>query len=204
MVRKDQKEIKFVERQDPYHPYCTNWPMSEEEKNNTDIIKDFMGIFSNGASKEYCDKVINRFDYLQEMGGEGRGGIRSRKAEGVLPTEKENDTYFLGGTGGDHLPLGEEDVVLMDYDMLLLREFNEITWNCYEKLAEKYGMLKSLALHKMSSGVRIQKYKPSQGYHVWHCDNGSWMNGRRMLVVTLYLNTVKEGGETEFLYQQKS
>jgi len=31
MVRKDQKEIKFVERQDPDHPYCTNWPMSEEE-----------------------------------------------------------------------------------------------------------------------------------------------------------------------------
>ena len=28
---KDKKPIKFVERQDPDHPYCTNWPMSEKE-----------------------------------------------------------------------------------------------------------------------------------------------------------------------------
>ena len=29
---KDKKPIKFVKRQVPEHPYCTNWPMSEEEK----------------------------------------------------------------------------------------------------------------------------------------------------------------------------
>jgi len=39
MVRKDQKEIKFVERQDPDHPYCTNWPMSEEEKEEKMVRK---------------------------------------------------------------------------------------------------------------------------------------------------------------------
>ena len=30
MDHKDKKPIKFVKRQDPEHPYCTNWPMSEE------------------------------------------------------------------------------------------------------------------------------------------------------------------------------
>jgi hypothetical protein len=167
----------------------------------TDIIKDFMGIFPNAASKEYCDKVINRFDYLQETGGEGRGIIRSRKEEGALPRDKENDTYFLGGTEGDHLPLEKKDIVLMNKDMSLLQEFNEITWNCYEKFAEKYGELKSIALHKISSSIRIQKYKPSQGYHVWHSEAGNMISSSRMLVVTLYLNTVEEGGETEFLSQ---
>ncbi len=38
---------------------------------------------------------------------------------------------------------------------------------------------------------------------MWHSDADGWMNGRRIIVVTLYLNTVEEGGETEFLYQQK-
>jgi len=38
MVREDQKEIKFVERQDPDHPYCTNWPMSMEEENEEEYV----------------------------------------------------------------------------------------------------------------------------------------------------------------------
>ena len=29
---KDKKPIKFVKRQVPEHPYCTNWPMSEKEE----------------------------------------------------------------------------------------------------------------------------------------------------------------------------
>ena len=38
---------------------------------------------------------------------------------------------------------------------------------------------------------------------MWHCDDDGMLTSRRMLVVTLYLNTVEEGGETEFLYQHK-
>jgi len=37
MVRKDQKEIKFIKRQDSEHPYCTNWPMTNEEMNEIEI-----------------------------------------------------------------------------------------------------------------------------------------------------------------------
>ena len=48
---------------------------------------------------------------------------------------------------------------------------------------------------------KIHKVGKTEGYHVWHCDAGDIDNSRRMLVVTLYLNTVEEGGETEFLYQ---
>ena len=49
--------------------------------------------------------------------------------------------------------------------------------------------------------LKLQKYKPTQGYHAWHCDAGGIGNSRRMMVNTLYLNTVEKGGETEFLYQ---
>jgi len=31
MDNTNKKPIKFIKRQDPEHPYCTNWPMSEEE-----------------------------------------------------------------------------------------------------------------------------------------------------------------------------
>ena len=154
---KDKKPIKFVKRQVPEHPYCTNWPMSEEKNN-----KDFIGIFPNAASKEYCEKVIARFEYIRESqsawGNTGRQKIWSRQeAENGIPkTLKEDDTYFLGDSPGDVLPLEEE---VMSTDMPLLKEFSELSFNCYKLYAEKYGILTTLSPHKMSIAVKIQKTK---------------------------------------------
>ena len=81
MVRKDQKEIKFVERQDPDHPYCTNWPMSEgekEEKMTRKVLKEVM--FEEENEIEMCascgketkykkgDDVTHRHDYIEGAG----------------------------------------------------------------------------------------------------------------------------------------
>jgi hypothetical protein len=30
------------------------------------LIKDFMGVFPNAASKEYCEKIIKRYEYIQK------------------------------------------------------------------------------------------------------------------------------------------
>ena len=52
--------------------------------------------------------------------------------------------------------------------------------------------------------VKIQKTIPSEGYHLWHVEHnpGREME-KRVLVYSIYLNTVEEGGETEFLYQSQ-
>ena len=188
---KDKKPIKFVKRQVPEHPYCTNWPMSEKEKNNSN--QDFIGIFPNAVSKEYCENVIDHFDWVQKTRGYGRGNITTRQElDEVLTVDKESDMYFLEN---------EPDLIVLEDNTVILQEFNETTWKCYARLREKYGFLESLTMHRMSYSVKIQKYKPSQGYHVWHCDADNMITSRRMMVSTLYLNTVKEGGETEFLHQ---
>ena len=64
MVRKDQKEIKFVKRQDPEHPYCTNWPMKNEEMNEIEIC------VSCGKETKYKkgDNVTYRQDYIEGAG----------------------------------------------------------------------------------------------------------------------------------------
>ena len=50
--------------------------------------------------------------------------------------------------------------------------------------------------------LKIQKTYPTEGYHVWHVEHGSgYKNEPRALVYSIYLNDVKEGGETEFLHQ---
>lgn len=50
--------------------------------------------------------------------------------------------------------------------------------------------------------IKIQKTLPTEGYHVWHLEHGQTMDSAfRALVFSVYLNDVKEGGETEFLNQ---
>jgi hypothetical protein len=50
-------------------------------------------------------------------------------------------------------------------------------------------------------GMSVQRNGPKEAYHIWHIENNSISAGNRVAVYMLYLNTVKEGGETEFLYQ---
>ena len=63
MVRKNQKENKFVKRQDSEHPYCTNWPMNKEE-NEIEIC------VSCGAETSYKkgEEVTFRYGYIEGAG----------------------------------------------------------------------------------------------------------------------------------------
>lgn len=49
--------------------------------------------------------------------------------------------------------------------------------------------------------MKIQKTLPSEGYHVWHFESDTIDHASRIITWGLYLNTVEQGGETEFLYQ---
>jgi hypothetical protein len=56
--------------------------------------------------------------------------------------------------------------------------------------------------------INLQKYlKASGGYHHWHSEvypqNASCETLHRVLLFQFYLNDVADGGETEFLYQQR-
>ena len=54
-----------------------------------------------------------------------------------------------------------------------------------------------------TSGITIlQKTSPCEGYHSFHCENMGWTDNARAIAWMIYLNDV-EGGETEWLYQQK-
>ena len=78
---KNKKPIKFVKRQVPEHPYCTNWPMSEgekEEKMTRKVLKEVMFEEENeieicvscGAETSYKkgDDVTFRYGYIDGAG----------------------------------------------------------------------------------------------------------------------------------------
>ena len=59
------------------------------------------------------------------------------------------------------------------------------------------------AAWKIIERVNIQRYLPTQGYHVFHFERGDGLStSARHLTFMTYLNTVKDRGETEFYHQK--
>lgn len=151
---------------------------------------NFIGIFPNALSKQFCDTAINHYEFLSS-----RDKVWSRqKSDGVETYLKDSEQCFL---------TDEQDPELVEIGSRIMKEFSSITYQCFKKYVEKYGQLTTVAKVGLSYGVKIQKTVPAGGYHVWHCEAESRDSSTRLLAVQLYLNDVEEGGETEFLYQSK-
>lgn len=149
-------------------------------------IPNFIEVYNNVFTPEYCNKVIEYFDVADQHGFT----IDRQLHEGVSNMDKEDLVIYL-----PHLPMYHTDKELMI-------EFNRVFWGeCYKKYAEKYSILSTLAPHN-SYTMKIQKTQPGQGYHIWHCEADDKGRSARLLTWTVYLNDEFEAGETEFLYQQ--
>ena len=73
--------------------------------------------------------------------------------------------------------------------------------NCLVRYSNEYPYIKGS--NYISANVNLQKTSPTEGYHAFHSENHAWLAVDRTLAWMVYLNTVPEGGETEWLYQKK-
>jgi prolyl 4-hydroxylase len=54
---------------------------------------------------------------------------------------------------------------------------------------------------RLDTSFNMQRYEPGEGFYGWHCERAGLTNSNRVLAWMIYLNTVNEGGETQFYYQ---
>jgi len=155
-------------------------------KEKTVNINNFIGVYDNYITKEECDKAINIFE-TQNKFNQTVNRIGSEK---VSVLKKQDQQYFASGYNID---VWWENLkpMIFNYDM---------TWRHYLEntgAATAYGMESDDFKY---TNLKIQKTLPTEGYHLWHVEHDKkFEDSKRAFVFSIYLNDVKEGGETEFL-----
>ena len=76
-----------------------------------------------------------------------------------------------------------------------------------EKAQDDYTTRHLTAMQKMDAfriapPFNMQRYLPGEGFSSWHCERAGLKHSSRILVWMVYLNSLTDRGETEFLYQQ--
>lgn len=146
-------------------------------------IKDFVAVYKNAFSKEYCENVIVHFEKNLQN---GYGINRQQENRNVSKTSVDDTAIFCSTSK------------ILDADFH--SHFNTTFWNdLYPKYSENFSALLDSGLHTIYEN-KLQKIKVGQGYHVWHYESDKRESSGRLLTYILYLNNVEEGGETEFLY----
>lgn len=156
-------------------------------------IEDFVGVFDGFVSDAQCDNLL---DFYEWSNANNRSWTR-QGSEGVSSNVKADTSC-----GFQYDPSTDMTLTWPNIGRYI-REFNDAFWNeCYPIYLERYGTLKDAEKHGIVT-YKVQRTLPSQGYHVWHCENLSRTFSTRIAAYILYLNDVEEGGETEFLYLGK-
>jgi hypothetical protein len=156
--------------------------------NEEDTLKgqysDFIGIYENACSPEFCRDIIQTFDYYHNMNA-------------VYCEDGQFSTSVAGRFDW------AMDLANMSSSMngMPERDLNDILVDCLEEYVHVFGHLKAQKFYTTTQ--KVQKTPAGGGYHVWHDENTCIAHSHRAMVWMVYLNDQFEGGETEFLYYKR-
>ena len=158
-----------------------------------DISEDFIGRFDNAFSPDFCQQAIEYFDRMEEL-----GFGRSRQIIENVPAHLKDTIAFNTSRAVSH---GINDIGIIGVPAIQ-DHFLAVTWACYQIYQTRYSALQTQHPQGIYE-LKIQKTLIGGGFHVWHWEQEGRKDCSRLMNVQLFLNDVKEGGETEFLYLNK-
>ena len=129
---------------------------------------------------ELCDEIIDYFEFAQ---GQNPSTISVGNVEYNGATNRKDKSLFLDEINS------RLNSAVNGYLNSAAKEYCDI----YNTLYLDGSIIKS-------TKSKLQKTEIGGGFHTWHCEDSSLGVSNRILVWTIYLNDVEEGGETEFLY----
>lgn len=153
------------------------------------VHNNFIGVYDNFFSEVSCDSLINFFEHSIQT-----NRVWGRNNQSLNLQVKDFSTLAT--------PLEPIELTLTNFPMKgVIEEFNKVFWDeCYKIYCSEYEILNQYEKHTVRD-YKLQKTKPSGGYHIWHSEGAGPLISKRFATYILYLNDVDAGGETEFLYQ---
>ncbi len=136
--------------------------------------KDFIGVYENAIPKDICNQIIDVAN---------SNSLKQRSEDQISSLIKDSSLF------------------LEDVNEELVKKLEDVFVNkVFPLYKHKYPIYHSLGPQYISEW-KVQKTLPTEGFNIFHCESGDWGSKDRVAVYTIYLNDIKEGGETEFLYQ---
>ena len=169
-------------------------------------LSEFVGLFSDVLTKEECQIIIDFFEenISRTTPGFTSGGMNEKAKESIdlqlLPTpgERAVSTGYTWAINPDrHI------WILETLRQRLLNACGDYLENMLFNLRQDNPNHSMLPNNPINGAVhftsfQIQKYpKGSVGYPAIHTENDSILFKNRLLAPIIYLNDIKEGGETE-------
>ena len=153
-------------------------------------LKDTIGVFDNVLSKTNCKRYISRIEEAIKNGNAIKGVSNNGENES---TKVSTDFNFLNFANNKDIKLVELITETFNYN-LTTNYLNKFPFNSEFEHNSVVGDKTSYP------AFNIQKYDREKGhYNGWHVEQDCLATSNRAFVFILYLNNVKEGGETEFL-----
>ncbi|MBS35449.1 MAG: hypothetical protein CMO26_05935 [Thiotrichales bacterium] len=145
-------------------------------------MEHFIRVYDNHLSPEICEEAIERFEAAKDK----FPGLILR-ADGNLavePSKKRTMEFII-----------ENDPSWQRVENHLQQHYVA----CVNEYAQEFPHLGGVVGNLFSEPFRIKKYQPGDFFD-WHIDCGG-KNFSRVIAIQFYFNTVQDGGETEFQFQ---
>ena len=152
--------------------------------------ENFIYVAENVITSESCQKVIDTFEHLYTY---GMTFSRQQMGNYAHPENKKDMSASLSDMALDGMGIDVYELIansIKDHVLQYIQKF-EVGMTKLNEHGE-YPIIQQ--------NFKVQRTKPSEGYHVWHSENQDAQNYGRFLTWILYLNNIEEGGETELLH----
>ena len=161
-------------------------------------LETYFYINNKSLSKEICNDIINYFDEETASKYEGlTGGGLNKDIKDTLDFQIPNKTQTDNNT-----PHWTKIRELLEKELnnnikKYVKSINESVTIHEERSSHKYKVFDKFVSFDT---IQIQKYKKLQGRYIYHNDFLYNLTEKKYRVITFlwYLNTIEDGGETEF------
>ena len=144
-------------------------------------MKDFIGVYPDAVDPKLCDWLISTIDQSSVVSPESKQLVIDNSTAWRNDIQLILDTFHP--TQANEL-MGMVNTCLMKY------------------IRHEVPILSEMMF--ISSIVLLQRTVPlGGGFHNWHCEDTGYNVSSRTMAWMVFLNDVEDGGETEFIYQQK-